>query len=631
MKNLFTYIKIIFEMIKKNFLNILRSRSSALIILVGPFLIIFLIGLAFNTTGLHNIKIGIYAEEKSAILDEIVQSLENNDFSVRYTDTEEHCINLVKNGEVHLCISINNNLGNENIERKLVFHVDYSKVNLVFSILNVITHEVEDISQDLSIEYAQLLIEQMNTTAAEIKDKSSTITELSNNAEEMRQSLELLNAQLTGMEVDSKSFGLDSVESKLSESTAMIDEFGSIAEETTSAGLELLDELDSYLGSFKSELDEQIITVEEFQNTVGSYSALACAFDFGSVEELSFNPCIELEAIEDSLNNAIIQAESVGNQFNDLQNQLDSVKSKLESALEQQQDILDAAAENINSLSGQLQTSTGRINDLNAQKKAVSGDLDTLIVTLNNNIAQIDEIQASIDEIGDNLANAEITSAEEIVNPILTQIKPILNSKSYLDYTMPALLVLVIMFMSILLSSTVVMTEKNTRAYFRNYIAPVPDTMFLISIYLTNVLIVFIQSTILLIIAQFAFGVPILSNTVSIMFALLLISSIFILIGMCIGYLFVSEETSTLASISFASICLLFSSFLIPIESLSPAVGTIAQLNPFVVSEGVLRQLIIFGNSAFSALDGIMLLIFYIIIISTFLYMAEMIDKRRLR
>jgi len=75
---------------------------------------------------------------------------------------------------------------------------------------------------------------------------------------------------------------------------------------------------------------------------------------------------------------------------------------------------------------------------------------------------------------------------------------------------------------------------------------------------------------------------------------LLLITTFFTLIGMLIGYLFTSEETSTLAAISIGSIFLFLSNLIVPIESMPPAVQEIAQFNPFVLSEGILKKAIIF-------------------------------------
>jgi len=617
-------------MVKKNFKILVRSRSSALVILLGPFFIIFLIGAAFNTSSLHNIKVGVYAAQENEILDEIIESMKDNDFSVTKTTDEEECIDLVKSGAVHLCMSFPGSISKDSLSREIIFHVDYSKVNLVFTILNVITGEVEDISTDLSVEYTKLLIEQMNSTAAAIQEKSSIIGELSSNAEQMKESLETLSAELSGIAVSTEEFGLSDVESYISESSSQIDEFGSLADETTSTGQELLDELDSFISSFESELDSQISSIEEFQSTVDEYASLACAFDFSSVEGLSFDPCSDLTEIQDALDSAISDAESLGSEFDEIQSQLNDVSSQLETAQEQQESILSAASANLESLQSQLDASASKIDEMSAQKDAITSDIDSLITMLDENIATISDVQQSIEAMSTQLAEAQVGEAEQIVNPILTRIKPILEKKSYLDYTMPALVVLIIMFMSILLSSTIVMTEKESRAYFRNYITPIPDISFLISIFITNLIVVFFQALILLVIAQLAFGVSILVNLVSILIAVLLIAAIFILLGMIIGYIFVSEETATLASISLASIFLLFSSFLIPLESLSETIGSIAVYNPFVISEGVLRQLIIFGNSLFSAGEDVFLLLFYVFVLAGLVYLAELIDKRRI-
>lgn len=629
--NPIAYLKIVFEMIKKNYRVLVRSRSSALVILLGPFFIIFLIGAAFNTSNLHGIRVGIYAAEPdNEVLEQILKSLKDNDFTVTSTSSEQDCIDLVKSGGAHICISFPSGLSEDSIAREIIFHVDYSKINLVFTILNVITGEVEDISTDLSVEYTKLLIEQMNATAQEISEKASLISDLSSNAEQMKESLEALSAELRGIEVSSSEFGISDVGMYLSESSAQIDEFGSIADETTAAGEELLDGLESYIASFEEELNSQVDQIADFQNTVDEYASLACAFDFSSVEELSFDPCNDLTSVQDALASAATEAEGISADFDELQEQLDDVRSQLETAQSQQESVLAAAQTNLDSLQSQLESSSAKIDEISGQKNAIAKNIDAMIVMLDENIATISAVQQSINGIGESMSSAAIGNAEEIVNPVLTRIKPILEKKSYLDYTMPALIVLVVMFMSILLSSTIVMTEKQSRAYFRNYIAPVPDFTFLVSIYLTNIIVVFFQALVLLFIADLAFGVSIFSNIFSIVFAILIIGSIFILLGMSIGYLFVSEETSTLASISLASIFLLFSSFLIPIESLSETIGSIAVYNPFVLSEGILRQLVIFGNSFFSAGNDVFILLFYVVFLTAVLYVCELVDKRRI-
>ena len=50
----------IFEIVKKDFKILIRSKLSALIILLGPLIIVSLIGMAFNNSSVNNIKIGTY-------------------------------------------------------------------------------------------------------------------------------------------------------------------------------------------------------------------------------------------------------------------------------------------------------------------------------------------------------------------------------------------------------------------------------------------------------------------------------------------------------------------------------------------------------------------------------------------
>ena len=62
-----------------------------------------------------------------------------------------------------------------------------------------------------------------------------------------------------------------------------------------------------------------------------------------------------------------------------------------------------------------------------------------------------------------------------------------------------------------------------------------------------------------------------------------------------------SEETATLASIILSVILFIMSSMMIPIESMNPALAGFVKLNPFVISEFLLRRSIIF-NAGFGEL-----------------------------
>ena len=77
--------------------------------------------------------------------------------------------------------------------------------------------------------------------------------------------------------------------------------------------------------------------------------------------------------------------------------------------------------------------------------------------------------------------------------------------------------------------------------------------------------------------------------------ALIVISSVFIFIGMFIGHLFRSGETSLLAAIGIAFFMLFFSNTILPIESLPSYIANIVKFNPFIIAESIVKQVILFG------------------------------------
>ena len=50
------------KIIKKNLKLLIRSKGSALIIILGPLLVIFLVGIAFDNLNTFSLNIGTYSE-----------------------------------------------------------------------------------------------------------------------------------------------------------------------------------------------------------------------------------------------------------------------------------------------------------------------------------------------------------------------------------------------------------------------------------------------------------------------------------------------------------------------------------------------------------------------------------------
>ena len=126
------------EIIKKNLKLLLRSKSSALIVLLGPLFLILLISMAFNTTSLYDIKIGTYSGSYSELSNSIIQKLNQDEFKVVKVDDRDECTNKIKSNDLHVCAIFPDDL-NINSKESIEFYVDESRMNLVYIIINSIS------------------------------------------------------------------------------------------------------------------------------------------------------------------------------------------------------------------------------------------------------------------------------------------------------------------------------------------------------------------------------------------------------------------------------------------------------------------------------------------------------------
>jgi ABC-2 type transport system permease protein len=185
--------------------------------------------------------------------------------------------------------------------------------------------------------------------------------------------------------------------------------------------------------------------------------------------------------------------------------------------------------------------------------------------------------------------------------------------------------VFVLTFTGILLSATLVMKERGSAAYFRNFITPVPTILFVIGTYATALIILLIQLVVLFILGSFAFQVSVFSNLGPTSVILLLTCSVFISIGMLIGYTFRSEETTTLAAICVSSVLLLFSSLIVPIENVKSTLASVLQFSPFVLADSALRISLIFDQSIVAIWPQVLGLLIY----ATLLFLGSYYILRR--
>ena len=560
-------MKSLWLLTKKNLKLLIRSKSSGLVIFLAPLMIILILGLSYSSSSSYGINIGVYSESFTDDVNSLISSLQEQDFKIiKYESNIDECIGDIKQGFVHTCLSVPGNLKVEDNKQK------------------EITFYIDPSDINLVWVIQETLGEKFNLKSQEISKEltSNILSQLSDTKDKVSQESSELNT------VKDKSSAASGSVASLKEDIKNIDlKVPIIVYDTT------------VVDSFKSDL---LSEVADSKN--------------------------ELSNARDKVENA----------------QIDGGNGDILSSIDQAQNNLDAVTELfhgngtgygevstlVSSLQHDMIEAQTKLMSASSTIESTSSSLDSTNSAIQESITAMATVQQGLDQIKSNLDSQKVTEADTIAAPLVTKIERVSPESSFLNYSFPGLLVLVVMFSSLLLGTTLVMMEKNSPAFFRNYFLPLRKGTFVISTYLTNSIITIIQIAIILGVSLFFLkGNPLVMLPVAGM--LLISSTVFAFMGMTIGYLFRSEETGTLASISLGSFLLFVSGLILPLESISANVRKITNFNPFVISEKVVRELFIFKAPLSSVWQDILILLGYALILFITIIVIDFVIHKHFR
>jgi ABC-2 type transport system permease protein len=552
-------------LVQKHLKLLVRARASALVVILGPLLVIFLAGLAFDNTNLYAVRIGTFSPEYNDLSNSFVDKLVERQFEVTRYPTEEACIQSIRRGEAHTCIvfphgfTIGRNSSNE-----IRFTVDYSQMNLVWTILNVMTTSISARSFELSKNLTSVILNAVDFTKKTVAERKQTLIALTTENDEISQRIANIEAEIAEIELafDPAGFGL----SNLTSSKTIVKHW-----------------VDNSLSLGRSALSEA-------QHFIDSADELVRGSAAGS---------------------------SIGNDLTkSLQASIDDI-GQLSDRLQKTDEIVQTEYSTFSSLIDHI---AGRITQTKSQldvaQSAQVFTLDELALInklLDSALLDILALQKSLNEIDKVISAIQITDPEAIIQPVKTTITPVVAEQTYLNYLFPSLIALVLLFTALLLAPTLILFERNSPAYFRNFMTPTKDWVFMASIFLTTALLLVVQLVIILAIAAIFFT-QILNAVLFALVILALFISTCIFIGMIIGYVFPSEETAMLASMALGSIMLFLSDIIIPIESMPAVMMRLSGLNPLVIGGDLLRRTLLFNASFSEVIGGIGLLAVFTLI-----------------
>lgn len=564
----------IFKIIKKNFKLLMRSKITALVVIIAPLLIILLAGVAFKDDKGSFFSIGVYLEKKTPLADSFLQQLENSSFLIIQFTNSEDCQQSIKESVTQACIIFPEDFAIEqNKSAELFVYADYSRKNFVFYLVESISSSLETKTSELSIGLTKQIIQELENAREKNNEVNLKLVQMKSSLEEIEASSETIRSQLNALNAEKENVGITDI----------------------SSNLESLKTSISYIKTRGVDGVKQ--GAEAANYALDMYSSPSHWGGNESDEWKSLNKAAEL-------NESFIISK-----YNETVVQVDLLIQKVTSASEAVKKIEE------------------KLEKVGSFKTSASSKLAEIKTSLASVKSSAEGIKATLEGVNQNIASLQITSAERIIEPIKTNLHPVSAETSNINYMFPYLLMLIILFVSILLSSTTILIEKKSKAYFRNFTTPTSDFVFIIATYFTNLIIILLQIIVLFFLAKFALNIPVLNNIQFSIISLLIGITLFTAIGMGIGYWFSSQEAALMISIAVSSIFILVSNLILPLETMPETIQIIAAYNPYVMLSELLRQLIVLNIVPSTMLERMVVLAVASIVIFILIILIQKASK----
>jgi len=527
------------NVIAKNFKILFRKKLTFLTIFFGPLLVIILMSITFSSTSNIQISVGYIAPDDSILTRDFVASLDEKYLAKQFAE-KEPCIKELEQGLIHACIVFPKQFEIENNKTNIItFVVDQSRISLVYTVIDEISENIEIQTDELS----KGLTEKLTSTLTQTnKDLDSSL-------------VVLITAK---GKLNTEKTNIDGLNTKLGEIKSNSDALG--------------------IGTMNSDISELHNYTQKIYDGI-NLKLTSCLEDIASLDSMSVSS--NRTAYDDLLD--------------DLTSDLNAMKS-LASV------NVNDSSDKITSMQTMISTATAKITAINTLTAEQSTKLIELKTKLDGVITDLDLIKTNIEHIQNNINNIEITSSDKIVNPITTTIETISTDDNKLSLIFPYVLILLVMFSSLLLSSTLVVVEKQSNAAFRTFTTPTKDEFFILTTFITSFIIIAAQLVLILAATSYFLFDFILANIYVNLVLLSLTISLFVMIGMSIGYLLKTQQATNMATISIGTLFLFVSNIVFPLESISPQLKMIAKYNPFVLTSELIRKSILF-NIEFSKIQ----------------------------
>lgn len=402
--------------------------------------------------------------------------------------------------------------------------------------------------------------------------------------------------------------------------------------ESLGATKDALDDNEVTLGEARAQLEQQTIKIGEVSEQLGEIELdvqLVTREDVRQVidetvnarDDYAYLAITILDDYEGFVNSVSSDEESYTGRketIDEYTEDLDALQQSTDTGGEQ---VFAELLNGLEVLDEEIRTSKQRAQALTSQTAQVRN-------TLSQTEDAVGGVLESVARERARLSGIDITQTD-IASPINPVVEPVVADDDALGFIFPYFLTLLIMFTAILLSSSMIVRERESAAYFRNFTTSTPDWVFVVATYLTTLTILIVQLLIISLAAAPFSNFDLLSKLPTLFILLLFVVTLFDLLGMVIGYSLKTREGVMLAGIAVASVLLFLSGIVFPLQNI-PGIGELLiNMNPFVISAEMIKAILLFSFTARQLISYLLIILLYSVIMFALIMIVQRLARIR--
>ena len=518
--------------------SFLRSKRTLLILFVLPIILIFFIFLSFNPEGLKPIPGGI-AIDSGITADEASELFEWIELT-SYDDIDA-CLTRMRAGTEYVCMNV---YGDEQVTFEVFF--DNTREPVIWEIVTRIEQTLRNVERARTSEAAGHLFESLGSV-------DDYLMSLSEESDEHKEQIDNYRAEVASLR----------------------DELASSRRELTT----MIAQIDQDVARARSETSE--MRAEHHRNVHEIRSTLT---QIGN----------QLAVLE-SMNVSTHNVQAFVNQAHSDLTDYDRRMIRRLNTLDSQIDDYGLRSQQANEMVTRISDQERRLAMFNIELEGFGSDLDSMARSAHQMSAELETVlhgttlvdSVRLANIPSYVPDIEVRAEYEHFDGL---------SVLMLQTMFPSLLMLVVLFFGILLSSFMMITHITTPAHLRLRLIDGSWYKDYFAMIIATVLISSLMIGLVLALGIYLFHIPIENMTTfaGLLFTILVVLS---LIGILIVHIIWSESMSVIVAM-FALVAALFSSgFILPIERMSDWAASLSQINPISIGLNAFDRVIFYGGT----------------------------------